>query len=330
MLVLNSACLLLTEEVLLELEDIVLTFILNLKAFWDGHAELALHICLSVGQHKINLLGEPPMNQCSDEHHSDGCPWCHRWEGLPVVNSFLLLGAINVEPCLPFVYLPGCNSALALHGPHCWKNLGSWRDRWPWYQLPNFIFSVTLDLLLHRHDEFGAIRLPHGLMVVHCVGIRGGGESQHVMLLSLNVHPLFDCFKGHIIRKLVLQLGFKQTDGRIGRVWSTTVDAITVAFLLRLSELPGDAVKFGSHSLGMMRKHAQEIHMHPPTFQFGVIWMMLDNMWLWIGTACHSREGSVHESGRRTGRPFFHVQYCRVHEHLAKFQLPLEIWRTDS
>jgi hypothetical protein len=28
-------------------------------------------------------------------------------------------------------------------------------------------FGVTLDLLLHCLDEFGAIRLPHSLMVVH-------------------------------------------------------------------------------------------------------------------------------------------------------------------
>ncbi len=137
------------------------------------------------------------MYQGSDEHHSDGCPVSNRWEGFPEVNSFLLFGTINVEPCLPFVDFASCNLTLALHCPHCQENLDSFWNRWPWHQIPNSIFSVTLDFFCHGFDEFTAVWLPHGLMVVRSVRICWCSISKHWKLLSFKVHPVLDVYRPH-------------------------------------------------------------------------------------------------------------------------------------
>ena len=74
-------------------------------------------------------------------------------------------------------------------------------------QIPRLDFPcVSGSLCL---DEFCAVWLPHGLMVVHSVEICGGGLSQHGMLLSLNASPFFDGLICHMVWQLVLQLGFK-------------------------------------------------------------------------------------------------------------------------
>ena len=77
----------------------LLILILYFKSPWAGHVEVALHICLSADQHKIDLFGPDKFwlffkSQHSENKHllhrmwwfGDQIPWWQPWTGSPQVD----------------------------------------------------------------------------------------------------------------------------------------------------------------------------------------------------------------------------------------------------
>ncbi len=95
------------------------------------------------GQNQLDLWTTHESNQWWAPF--DGFSGCHRWEGFLQIDSFVLFGSISDKSCFPLVDLPVCHLKFAHHSLHNWKNFGSWWNWWPWHQLPDLIFSATLD-----------------------------------------------------------------------------------------------------------------------------------------------------------------------------------------
>ena len=82
-------------------------------------------------------------------------------------------GAIDVELGLPLVDLSGLDVALALHLPHGWEQCGVLRYAIDVGQLEDFSFELCVHLTPHCLLEFSCVRLFHGFVHVHGIGVCG-------------------------------------------------------------------------------------------------------------------------------------------------------------
>ena len=94
----------------------------------------------------------------------------------PRSGFFFLLATVDVEPRFPFVDLPCSDPAFPFHRPDSRKNLGARWDVSTVLDHPVAPLFVGRHLFLHSLKKLVAIRLPHGLVMVH--GVRIGGRSE--------------------------------------------------------------------------------------------------------------------------------------------------------
>jgi len=79
---------------------------------------------LSVGHYEVDLLGVPALYDGFGQDEPYGAPHCNWCKCVPLVMSFDLVRAFDVEAHFPLVDFP-CLNPFASHLPDCWENGGT-------------------------------------------------------------------------------------------------------------------------------------------------------------------------------------------------------------
>ena len=128
-----------------------------------------------------------PFNEGLREEESDRAPLKGSCVCLPTVNSVGLLSAVHVEPLLPLVNFPRHDPSFSSHRPDCGQDLRPFRHFADFDDLPVPPVCVCGHFFHHCLDELFLVRLLHGFVQVHYVGVGAGGECNRIGHVSLDL-----------------------------------------------------------------------------------------------------------------------------------------------
>ena len=134
------------------------------------HEDVGRHVSLGIGHHEVNGPHVPPQQQGHDENALNYCPRYHRGEGGLVGVAKHLAMTSGTQTGLPLQDC-SCRIPFALEGPYHGNWFGILRDLRLVNNLPMLQFGVLTQFLCHVINKLILIRLLHGHIQWHCIGI---------------------------------------------------------------------------------------------------------------------------------------------------------------